>query len=105
MARFSAYEIASLADHAPACRGTPVVERRACAGDGALTLLRKRCRMPRIAELVLALIVPEPLPRETRREAALCILRLARLLAEAQGKLRELTAAQVPSVGATQDGT
>jgi len=58
-----------------------------------------------LAELVLALIVPEPLPRETRREAALCILRLARLLAEAEGRLRKLTTEQAPSVGATTDGT
>ena len=61
--------------------------------------------MPSIAELVLAMIVPEAVPRDTRREAALCILRLARLLAEAEGRLRELTAAKGPSVRATTDGT
>ena len=61
--------------------------------------------MPRIAKLVLALIVPEPLPRETRREAALQLLQLTRQLAEAEGRLRELTAAPAPSAGATTDGT
>ena len=76
--------------------------QRACAGDGALTLLRKRCRMPSIAELVLALILPDAVPRDKRREAALSILQLTRQLAEAEGRLRELTAAQALSVRATQ---
>jgi len=61
--------------------------------------------MPSIAELVLALILPDAVPRDKRREAALSILQLTRQLAEAEGRLRELTAAQAPSAGATTDGT